>query len=159
MTFRLAMFSTLAPGRLFRQGQKAATFLHQNISRTISRPHTKILLLWKHLDPAPNHYQHHCLPCSYYYGPLSSAYSIPLVFPPQISKIQIPPNKIMVRRITAVHQSLIPTSVLVRVSVAVKRHHDHSNSYKGKLLIGVAYSSEVQSIINVVGNMAVYRQT
>jgi hypothetical protein len=27
-------------------------------------------------------------------------------------------------------------SVLVRVSVAVKRHRDHSNSYKGKHLIG-----------------------
>ena len=26
--------------------------------------------------------------------------------------------------------------VLVRVSIAVKRHHDHSNSYKGKHLIG-----------------------
>ena len=26
--------------------------------------------------------------------------------------------------------------VLVRVSIAVKRHHDYSNSYKGKYLIG-----------------------
>ena len=30
--------------------------------------------------------------------------------------------------------------VCLRVSIAVKRHHDHSNSYKGKHLIGVAYS-------------------
>ena len=30
--------------------------------------------------------------------------------------------------------------VIVRVSIAVKRHHDHNNSYKGKPLIGVAYS-------------------
>ena len=29
--------------------------------------------------------------------------------------------------------------VLVRVSVAVKRHHNHGNSYKGKYLIGVAH--------------------
>ena len=27
-------------------------------------------------------------------------------------------------------------SLLVRVSVGVKRHHDHGNSYKGKHLIG-----------------------
>jgi hypothetical protein len=27
-------------------------------------------------------------------------------------------------------------SVLVRVSIALKRHHDHGNSYKGKHLIG-----------------------
>jgi hypothetical protein len=27
-------------------------------------------------------------------------------------------------------------AVLVRVSIAVKRHHDHSNSYKGRHLIG-----------------------
>ena len=27
-------------------------------------------------------------------------------------------------------------SVLVRVSVAMKRHHDHGNSHKGKHLIG-----------------------
>ena len=30
----------------------------------------------------------------------------------------------MVRPITAIPQSLVPTSVLVRVSIAVKRHHD-----------------------------------
>ena len=34
-------------------------------------------------------------------------------------------------------------SVFVRVSIAVKRHHDHGNSYKGKHLIAVAYSSEI----------------
>lgn len=31
---------------------------------------------------------------------------------------------------------LIVRAVLVRVSMAVKRHHDHSNSYRGKHLIG-----------------------
>ena len=41
------------------------------------------------------------------------------------------------------------SSVLVRVSVSVKRHHDHTNSYKGKL-VEVAYSSEVQFIIIMV---------
>lgn len=30
------------------------------------------------------------------------------------------------------------TDVLVRVSVAVKRQHDHTNSYKQKLLTGLA---------------------
>ena len=31
-------------------------------------------------------------------------------------------------------------SVLVRVPIAMKRHQDHGNSYKGKYLVGVAYS-------------------
>ena len=34
----------------------------------------------------------------------------------------------------------------------MKRHHDHGNSYKGKHLIGVAYSSEVWSTIIMVGH-------
>ena len=33
--------------------------------------------------------------------------------------------------------------ILVRVSIAVKRHHDYGNSYKGKYLIGVAHSFRV----------------
>ena len=45
--------------------------------------------------------------------------------------------------------------VLVSVSVSVKRHHDHCNSYKGKHLIGVAYISEVESIITMVGHGSV----
>ena len=42
-------------------------------------------------------------------------------------------------------------SVLVRVSVAVKRHNDLGNSYKGKHLLGLAYSSEVESIVIIGG--------
>lgn len=38
---------------------------------------------------------------------------------------------------------------LVRVSVAVQRHREHSNSHEGKQFIGVAYSSEVPSIVMV----------
>ena len=37
--------------------------------------------------------------------------------------------------------------VLVRVSTAVKKHHNHSKSYKTEHLIGQAFSSEVWSII------------
>lgn len=37
----------------------------------------------------------------------------------------------------------------LRVSVAVKRHRDHGNPYKGQHLIVVAYSSKVQPIIIV----------
>jgi hypothetical protein len=33
--------------------------------------------------------------------------------------------------------------VLLRVFMAVKRHYDHGNSYKGKHLMGLAYISEV----------------
>jgi hypothetical protein len=44
-------------------------------------------------------------------------------------------------------------------STAVKRYHDHSNSYKGKHLIWDWLTvSEVQPIIIMVGNM-VCRQT
>jgi hypothetical protein len=37
--------------------------------------------------------------------------------------------------ITSVPQYLVATSVLVRVSIAVERHHNHGNSYKGIHLI------------------------
>jgi hypothetical protein len=33
--------------------------------------------------------------------------------------------------------------VLVRVSIAAKRHHDHSKSYKGNIELGLAYISEL----------------
>jgi hypothetical protein len=42
--------------------------------------------------------------------------------------------------------------VLVRVSVAGKRHHDHS-SYKGKCLIEVSLQFRGQSIIVIAGSM------
>jgi len=47
--------------------------------------------------------------------------------------------------------------VLVRVFIAVKRHHDQGVSYKGHL-IGADLVLEVQSIIIVVGSMAASRQ-
>ena len=51
-------------------------------------------------------------------------------------------------------------AVLVRVSIAVKRHHDHDNSYKGKHLIRVAYyNAEIQFIIIITGSTAACRQT
>ena len=39
----------------------------------------------------------------------------------------------MIRSTTAIPQSLVPTSIIIRISTAVKRHHNHGNSYKGKL--------------------------
>ena len=42
--------------------------------------------------------------------------------------------------------------VCFRISIAVKRRHDHRNSYKGKHLIGLTYSSEDQSIISMLGD-------
>lgn len=41
-------------------------------------------------------------------------------------------------------------TVLDRVSIGVKRQHDHSNSHKGKHLTG--WLTEVQSIIIIVGH-------
>ena len=50
--------------------------------------------------------------------------------------------------------------VLVRVSIAVKGHGDHSNSYEGKHFIEVAASSsEIQSVFIMMGSMAAHRQT
>ena len=42
--------------------------------------------------------------------------------------------------------------VIVCVSIAMKRHHDHSNSYEEKHVIGLAYRSQIQSIIVMTGN-------
>lgn len=57
-------------------------------------------------------------------------------------------------------QSLVPTSVLFRGFMAVKRHHGYSNSFKGKHLIDVAaYRSDVQSIITMMWSMAACRET
>jgi hypothetical protein len=53
-----------------------------------------------------------------------------------VFQIHIPPNKNIFRPIKTIPQSLVPTSVLLRVSTAVKWHHDQGNSYKGKHLMG-----------------------
>ena len=45
-------------------------------------------------------------------------------------------------------------SVIIGVSISVKKHHSHGNSYKGKHLTGVAYCSEAQSVIIIVGHGA-----
>ena len=39
----------------------------------------------------------------------------------------------MVCPITAIPVSLVAAFILLRISMAVKRHHDHSNSYKGNI--------------------------
>jgi hypothetical protein len=67
--------------------------------------------------------------------------------------MHIPPNKNMVKPITAIPQSLVPTSILIMVSIAVKRHHDQGNSYKGQYLVGVGL--QVQSIIIMVGKHSI----
>ena len=47
--------------------------------------------------------------------------------------------------------------VLVRISIAVKTHHDHSNLYNGKHFSGA--SLQVQSNIIMAGSMEVHRKT
>ena len=49
-------------------------------------------------------------------------------------------------------QSLVPTSVLVQISISVSRHHDRINSHIGKLLSGASLQFRVQSIIIMVGH-------
>ena len=46
----------------------------------------------------------------------------------------------------------------LRVSIAVNRHHDHGNSYKGNIELGLAYSSEVQSSIDMADSIMVGTQ-
>jgi hypothetical protein len=46
--------------------------------------------------------------------------------------------------------------VLVRVSITVKRHHDHSNSYKGKHFTGTGL--QIYSIVIMEGNMVACRR-
>jgi hypothetical protein len=48
--------------------------------------------------------------------------------------------------------------VLARVSIAVKRHHNQGNSYKGKHLIGAGLQVQRLSIVIMVGSMAACRQ-
>ena len=38
--------------------------------------------------------------------------------------------------------------LLVRVSIAVKRQHDHVKSYKGKLLIGTALAYRLRGLVH-----------
>ena len=45
-TININLFITLALGILLRQGQKAATFFYQTITKTASWPHIKITFLW-----------------------------------------------------------------------------------------------------------------
>jgi hypothetical protein len=49
--------------------------------------------------------------------------------------------------------------IWLAVLVSVKRHQCHCSSYKEKHLTGLAYVSEVKSIIIMVGSMATHRQT
>ena len=43
--------------------------------------------------------------------------------------------------------------------IVVKRHHAQGNSYKGNISLELAYSSQVQTIVIMVGSMAACRQT
>jgi hypothetical protein len=49
--------------------------------------------------------------------------------------------------------------VLICVLLLLKRHHDQSNSYKRKPLMGLAYSFRTLVRCLMVGNMAASRQT
>jgi hypothetical protein len=60
---------------------------------------------------------------------------------------------------TAISQALLPTSVLVRVSIAEKRGHDKVNSYKRQHLIGAGYRFIGSIHYHHAGSMAVSRQT
>ena len=48
----------------------------------------------------------------------------------QSTKVHFTPNENIIWPITAIPQSLVPTSVLVSVSIAVERYHNHGSTYK-----------------------------
>ena len=101
------------------------------------------LLLWNLLSWSPQFKMHP--------GTLSS--TLLLIWPTmphlkhstafQSPKSHIPLNKSMVRPITAIAQSLVPTSLLVRVSTAVKRHHNQGSSYKEQYLVEAGLQVQV----------------
>jgi hypothetical protein len=53
---------------------------------------------------------------------------------------------------------LTKISVFVRVGIAVKRHHDRGNSYKGNHLTGAGLQCRGWSIICMAGNIVACRQ-
>ena len=54
----------------------------------------------------------------------------------QSTKFLITTNENMIWPITALPQSLLPPSILVKVYMDMKGQHEHGNSYKGKCVIG-----------------------
>ena len=126
-------------GQGFQVRAKISYILHQTITRAVSRPHSKILFLCNLLNKASTvqiilsttvFYVPTVKPCLKYFTTF-------LIKSPQT---YIPPNKIMIKTITTTLQSPMPTSVLVIVSIVVKRHHDHSKSHKEATELGLAYS-------------------
>jgi hypothetical protein len=114
----------------FQTSLKSSHILCQNITRTVSRPHTNILL-WNlliqvatvQISPAP-------LSCMFLKGwPIKPHLKHSTAF--LIQSLHSSKQKHGYINITSIPQSWDQSmSVLVRVSIAVKRHHDHGNSYK-----------------------------
>lgn len=59
--------------------------------------------------------------------------------------VYILPKRIKIRSITALPQSLVPSSIIIQASIAVKSY-DHGTSYKERHLIWPALQFRVQSI-------------
>ena len=74
-------------------------------------------------------------------------------------KVHIPSNKSIVRPITTILQVLVPTYVLVRVSIAVKKHDDHGDSYKEDIKLRVSLTVQRFSPLSSWWEMALGRQT
>ena len=71
--------------------------------------------------------------------PINKCLKNPTTLLTQSTKVHITPNKNILRFIPALLWSLVRTSVLVKLSIVVKRYHDHDNSIK-KTFNGVAYN-------------------
>lgn len=103
-------FSTLASGRLLGQGQKTTHNLHQNTTRMINRQETKIVF-WNSLSQAPIF---HITVSTIFFHDIRMAHDDKLKAFPSVQNpnIHIPPKESVLRSITAVVQSLVPTSIL-----------------------------------------------
>lgn len=117
---------------------------------------TNLLLLWSLLIQDPTVQITLCTVSSMLLW-IWSIKNLP-VFQNQSSRIYNPPNKSIVRPSTSTPQSLVSTSVLLKVSFTVTIHHGHGNSYKENIKLGLAYSSEVFFIFVLMGSMLAHRQ-
>ena len=108
---------TLASGRLCRQAQ-SSKILHQNIIRMIYKVQIPSV------SQIPTGMSHQ-ISVNVFHSFLN----------PNLPNSHFSKQKYG-QGYLAIPQSLVPTSVSVRVSVAVKGHNGQGNSYKGKHLIG-----------------------
>lgn len=115
---------------IFGQGRESSHILHENTTRILSMPHINSFL-WNIVRQATTlstqYSQHHCLPHSYYYSPLSQTLKHFTAFLTQS------PNSYKQKHGLACHDIttlMLPNYVSVKVSIAEKKYHNYDSSSK-----------------------------